>query len=1040
MASARPAFAARGAVSDDRRGPAAPLSPAGAKVPILLVDDKPANLMALEALLEQPDYELVRAESGRAAVHAVERREFAVVLLDVQMPGMDGIDTAARMKALADGGHRVPVIFVTGIDGDPSIILRAYSEGGVDFIQKPLKPDVLRSKVAVFAELYRARQRLLVEQANATHAFHALTDLAVALSGTRAPDEVAHVIVEEGVRLAKADACALWLLDDSGTRLELLGRRGVPVEMLEHIDAIAEAEGSSMFALFRTGAPTWAETGEDYARLHPALARVDVKGPRTRAFWSIPLIVEGRTVGLLAMGFYEDRRFAPDERSLADALARQCAQALLRAMRLQSEDRARAWLTTTLRSIGDAVIATDAGGAVTFMNAVAEQMTGWVEAEARGRPLGEVFAILSEDTRQPAENPVAKVLREGNVIGLANHTVLRSKTGEQIPIDDSAAPIRGADGTLLGVVLVFRDVSAHKRDQLRKDFLARAGAALASSLDYRTTLGAAARLAVPQLADWCSVDLLEPGARVPHQVALAHVDPEKVRWARALGQRYPSDPNAATGVPQVVRSGRSELYAEIPRGLLEAAAKDAEHLRLIRELDLESAMIVPLRGRDRTLGAMTFVYAGSGRRFAAHDLAFAEEFARRAAMAIENALAIESAELAHAQERVLRQEADIASKAKDEFLAIVSHELRTPLNVILGWTVTLRQHSPPADLDHALAIIERNARRQARLIEDVLDISRITSGKLTLKVTGVSVAEVVANAVEAVAAAAAAKGIRIRSDADPALVMLADGDRLQQAVWNLLANSVKFTPAKGEVSVVARRDGSHVHISVTDDGEGISADALPFIFEPFRQADTSTTRRHGGLGLGLAIVRQLVAAHGGTIEAKSEGPGRGATFVITLPARAAVATVRTTVPPDAAADPPEATPRLDGLNVLVVDDEEDARGIIERILVEHGATVRIAETGKEALEQIAAKKADAVVSDIGMPEMDGYAFVRAMRAMPAAEGGNTPAIALTAYAGTDDARMAMDAGFQVHLAKPVEPSELVTTVAKVAGRGASHGR
>ncbi|HEY4012826.1 MAG TPA: response regulator [Polyangiaceae bacterium] len=1023
-------------MSGERRGPPQPALPAGAKVPVLLVDDKAANLLALEAVLEHADYELVRAESGRAALQAVERREFAVVLLDVQMPGMDGIDTAAQMRDVAKGGHRVPIVFVTGIDGDAALIQRAYSEGGIDFIQKPIKSDVLRGKVSVFAELYRARQRLLVEQTNATRAFRALTDLAVALSRTRAPDEVARVIVDDGMRLAKADACALWTLDDTGTRLELIGRHGIPEEVLARAANIEEREAPSVFALLRTGTTTWSETGEEYARIYPELAGIEVKGPRTRAFWSVPLIVEGRAVGLLSMGFFEDRAFAPDERSLVDALGRQCAQALLRARRMQGEDRARAWLTTTLRSIGDAVIATDTSGAVTFMNAIAERMTGWNEAEARGRPLGEVFAIFAEETRAP-ENPVAKAMREGHAVEGAGHTVLRAKSGVEILIDDSGAPIRDASGALLGVVLVFRDVSAHKREEVRRDFLAQAGAVLASSLDYRATLAAVARLAVPQLADWCSVDLLEPGARAPHQVALAHVDPEKVRRARALAQRYPSDPNAPTGVPHVVRSGTSELYAEVSRPMLEARAKDEEHLRLLREVNIESAMVVPLRGRERTLGAMSFLFADSGRRYSAQDLAFAEEFARRAAMAIENALAIEAAEFAHAQERVLRQEADIASKAKDEFLAVVSHELRTPLNVILGWTVTLRQRSPGEELDRALAIVERNARRQARLIEDVLDISRITSGKLTLKVTGVSVAEVVANAVEAVTPAAAAKEIRFQVESDPSLTMLADGDRLQQAIWNLLANSVKFTPAKGSVKVVARRHEGLVQISVTDDGEGIAIDALPFIFEPFRQADASTTRTHGGLGLGLAIVRQLVAAHGGTIEARSEGPGRGATFVMTLPARVDVPTIRSPALADPDAEPPGATPRLDGLSVIVVDDEEDARGIIERILLERGATVTTVETAKQALERIAAHRPDAVVSDIGMPEMDGYAFVRAMRALPARQGGGTPAIALTAYAGTDDARMAMEAGFQVHLAKPVEPSELVMTVARVAGMKAS---
>jgi CheY-like chemotaxis protein len=298
------------------------------------------------------------------------------------------------------------------------------------------------------------------------------------------------------------------------------------------------------------------------------------------------------------------------------------------------------------------------------------------------------------------------------------------------------------------------------------------------------------------------------------------------------------------------------------------------------------------------------------------------------------------------------------------------------------------------------------------------------------------VAEAVANAVESVTPAAEAKEISMQAEADPSLTMLADGDRLQQVIWNLLANAVKFTPKGGQVSVRAYRQGSDVCICVADTGEGIPQDVLPHVFDPFRQADASPTRRHGGLGLGLAIVKQLVVAHGGTIRAESEGPGRGSKFVAALPAREAVPTIiRASQLPIARSTEGAATtaPRLDGLSILIVDDEEDTRDIVGDILRDSGAIVASASSGEEALNALQSLRADVIVSDIGMPEMDGYAFMRRVRSLPTAQGGRTPALALTAYAQKEDARRAFAAGFQMHVAKPVESKQLVMLIANLAG-------
>jgi len=867
-----------------------------------------------------------------------------------------------------------------------------------------------------------------------------LTELSLALSGAVSRSDVANLVVEQGMRQAGADIATLYALDESGEALDLLAQRGVAPEVLQKIMRITKSEGNPrVLETLASGVSVWAETEQEYAAIFPEVARLPATGRRAKALWSVPLVVEGRPVGLLGMGFFEEQRFSVADRRFVETFAKLCGQALLRAVRRDRELVARRWLATTLQSIGDAVIATDNAGCVTFMNGIAERLTGWNEGEARGRPLPEVFQIFSELTGEVVESPVSKVLREGTVVGLANHTVLRTRGGTQIPIDDSGAPIRDESGVIYGVVLVFRDVTVEKRAEKRRAFLARAMETLASSLDYRTTLQRVAELAVPELADWCTIDILEPGARVSQQLAVAHVDPAKVAYARAIGQRYPSDRDAPTGSPQVIRSGKSELYPEIPAALVEARARDAEHARMLRELKLESGMIVALRSEaGRTVGAMTFIYADSGRRYNDDDLRFAEDFARRAALAIENARAVSEVEAARAREQAMRERAEQASMTKDHFLATVSHELRTPLNVILGWAVVLRERELAPEVQRALTVIERNARAQARLIEDVLDLSRISSGKLSLSLATVNVGEAVRAAALALRPAVEAKGIALTVDSpdeDALLTISADPDRLQQILWNLLTNALKFTPKAGSVMASASRVGSEVQIQISDSGEGIAEAVLPHVFEPFRQADSSTTRRHGGLGLGLSLVRQIAAAHGGTVEATSAGPGRGATFVVRLPARATTEAVKASRPArKLAAFGAGAVGLLAGVSILVVDDELDARELVAEAFKSAGAIVYMAASARDALGVLTTARPDVLVSDIGMPHEDGYALMREIRLLSAEQGGEIPALALTAYARSADADRAFDAGYQRHVAKPVDPLLLVQLVAGLAGR------
>ena len=380
------------------------------------------------------------------------------------------------------------------------------------------------------------------------------------------------------------------------------------------------------------------------------------------------------------------------------------------------------------------------------------------------------------------------------------------------------------------------------------------------------------------------------------------------------------------------------------------------------------------------------------------------------------------------------------SALKDEFLANLSHELRTPLSAILGWSQVLRRHATDdPETQQGLETIERSARLQAQLIEDLLDMSRITAGKVRLDVQPVEPVTVVEAAVETVRPAAEAKGIRLEKLLDPrAGAVSGDPNRLQQVVWNLLANAVKFTPRAGRIQIVVEQVDSQIEIAVADTGIGIKPEFLGHVFERFRQADASSARRYGGLGLGLAIVKHLVELHGGTVHAKSLGEGQGATFAVRLPVAAVHGSAyrggelhaSRLLPVPYVFKPSD----LSAVKVVVVDDDADARVLIERVLAECDARVFTAATADEALELIAAERPDVLVSDIGMPDVDGYQLLRRVRGLGPSKGGSVPAIALTAFARSEERTRALRAGFLAHLSKPIEPAELVATVAAVAGR------
>lgn len=546
---------------------------------------------------------------------------------------------------------------------------------------------------------------------------------------------------------------------------------------------------------------------------------------------------------------------------------------------------------------------------------------------------------------------------------------------------------RSEDGTPIRMIGAMLDVTERKRAERTATLMAEASAVLASSLDYHLTLARVAELTVPLLADCCFVDLCT-GEETFERLASATQDAARDLFAGL--------------VRQVVTTG-------VPRLLAHIDSTDPLHAS-----GIGSALIVPLVvvAGDRPMGALTLAMSHSRRVLAERDTRVVEDVARRAAMAIEHAR--------------LYDDAQKANLAKDEFLAILSHELSTPLTIILGWSGILsREDLTQEELARGVESIRAGALAQAQLIDDVLDLSRVTTGKLRLDVQPVSIGQLVADSLTAVRVASAAKRIElIAPDTTTPATVLGDANRLRQVIWNLLTNAIKFTPPGGRVVVDLEIASGTVRLIVTDTGRGIAREFLTHVFEPFRQADASTTRAHGGLGLGLAIVRYLVEGHGGTVSAFSDGLDRGARFVVELPS---VSTSATFV--SATRSKPNA--ELAGVRVLFVDDQADARELAEVIFSSAGAETTIASSATEALGALERLPIDIIVADIGMPEVDGYGLIAEIRRRDAISGRHTPAIAATAYRGQEDRARVLAAGFDAYLKKPMDAATLTSTVAGV---------
>jgi PAS domain S-box-containing protein len=915
-------------------------------------------------------------------------------------------------------------------------------------------------------------------------------------------------------------------------------------------------------------------------------------------------------------------------------------------------ERQREWLRVTLASIRDAVVATDARGHVLFLNDTAEKLLEWTEREALGLPSSHVIQLCDHDSENPIEDPARRVLDSGHALALSSNLALKRRTGDLIPIDDSASPITDSAGQITGAILVFHDASSRKH----KERLEASGAEVVRILAYATTLDQVAEELVRAVCHGLRCDggtlwtVEEHSGRLRRRGGIGHVRyddtfaREVISTARTLwrsGSGGPTnkvdtpcgkgDIKTIVGFPLIVQGqvrGALDLVAQRDLvleeqtvqwltslglqigGLIERRQEETRRKAILEGafdsiisfnaqgeiIDLNEAAetmfqvtreqlqgssigeIIQFPDFDPALFAqpdheprLNRVTATIGRTpsgenisleititktlvdgaplFAAFIRNLSEQTKRQTELVIQNQILHNMSEgvcLAdeagiiifnnHAQEEILgyssgemigknialtlgslpindgsahpipadlsllngfrgeleirrrdnstistltqiseisfsgrhyflcvqdditdrkeaesvrarlleseraaRSQLERASQIKDEFLANLSHELRTPLNAILGWSQLIKRGIlDQARLDQGLEVIEKNARVQAQIIGDLLDMSRIVSGKVRLETRPISIASVVQAAVETIAPTANLKGITIETDLSPLLGTLnGDPNRLQQVFWNLLSNAVRFSHPGGQVIVngITTKDG--VEISVRDCGEGIKPEFVPHVFDRFRQADASTTRKHGGLGLGLSIVKQLVELHGGEVQASSEGLGRGATFTVRLPRAGVAAQKEVTHEPRLLKElhPYQSDiPSLAGRRVIAVDDEEDARNLLKVILEEQGAVVTTAASAHDAMNLLEQNKPELIVSDISMPEEDGYTFIRKVRARGAERGGDIPAVALTAFARPEDREQALAAGFQLHLTKPIDPARLVSSVARILGQ------
>jgi len=708
-------------------------------------------------------------------------------------------------------------------------------------------------------------------------------------------------------------------------------------------------------------------------------------------------------------------------------------------------DLERTMLAALIAGSEDAIITKTPEGIVTSWNAAAERLFGWTAAEMIGQP---VQRLVPPPLHFEEQNILTK-LRAGERIERYETTRVR-KDGSHLDISLTISPIRDASGAIVGASKIAHDITERKRAQAATvalaeearalETLSHVGKSVASEFDLEAIVqritDAATELSGAQFGAFFYNVSGQKGGDSYWLYSISGVPRERFasfpmpRATEVFGPTFRGEGNVRSDDIRLdPRFGRNPPYHGMPEG----------HLPVV------SYLAVPVISKSGEVIGGIFLGHGERGRFTERAERLVSGVASQAAIAIDNSRLVQQLKERETRlsqllaerdaivesERAARSEAERQGNLKDEFLATLSHELRTPLHAVHGWTRVLMQGPKTEEQNKALEIIDRNVRAQSQIINDLLDMSRIISGKAVLEVQPIELHQVVQASVDTVKQTAEAKKIRLTALLDSTIGFVrGDPNRLQQALWNLLANAIKFTPSNGRVHVVMERVNSHVEISVEDTGVGIRPDFLPYVFDRFRQADAGTARNYGGLGLGLSIVKNLIELHGGQVRVKSRGENLGSTFIVSLPishVHQVTAPVRLQERPDQPED--AEVPSLKGARLLVVDDEADGRTLVMRILSDQGAECIGAENASAALQLLRDQQFDMLLSDIGMPEMDGYQLIKEVRALDAARNKPLPAVAITAYARPQDRHRSLFAGYAAHLAKPLEASELIATVA-----------
>ncbi len=772
---------------------------------------------------------------------------------------------------------------------------------------------------------------------------------------------------------------------------------------------------------------------EDHARLIRAIG--------IRSHIAVPLVARGTTLGVISLGVSEsNRQYGADDVTFAQDLARRAAIAvdnarLYQLAQAEIEERQRAEEAARLSEERFRAIMEQSPLSTQILAPTGETLRvnrAW--EELWGVTLDQLGGYNILEDRQLGPSGIAALLRRAAAGEAVHLPLIRYDPNETLPdasrradparwVRAFAYPVKDTSGNVREVVLVHEDVTNSRADQERlrsseellqsalenTRLLADAGETLGASLDYQSTLQNLARVVVPRLADWCAVDLVtESGALA--RVSVHHPDPALVALANDLFSRYPPRRSDGHGVWHVIETGEPEWSAEITDELLEQTAQDAEHLEIIRGLGLRSYICVPLVARGATIGALTLVRAESGRPYQPSDVALATDVARRAAVAVDNAQ--------------LYQRLRTEDRRKDEFLATLAHELRNPLAPIRTGLSLLQGSKDRGVIRRTHQIMDRQLAHMVRLIDDLLDLSRVTRGKVQLERERVDLRSMVGTAIEASRPLIDGAGLEliVRLPETPVIVD-ADRMRISQVLSNLLNNAAKFTERGGTVELDMSERGSDVEVRVKDTGVGIPKQMLTHIFEMFAQVGEAGARTQSGLGIGLTLVKRLVELHGGQVWAESDGPGRGSTFVVRLP-RTGAAHADTHRSRDAVTSGSSQARR-----VLVVDDNTDAAETLATLLSMDGHDVKTAASGPAALEIIEEFHPDIAFLDIGLPGMSGYELARRIRTEPRLSG--ITLIAVTGWGQDEDRRQSKEAGMDHHLTKPVDPREVQAFVARI---------